>query len=105
MRAVGICGSDLHVLRGEWVRPRPMVLGHEGAGVVTAIGAEVDRVSVGDHVVLCWAAPCGRCDSCTRGAGQRCLPVREAIGNGTLLDGTTRIAVAGETVYRMTTTG
>ena len=37
--AVGICGSDLHVVKGEWVRPRPMVLGHEGAGVVEAVGA------------------------------------------------------------------
>ncbi len=52
MRAVGVCGSDLHVIRGDWVRARPMVLGHEGAGVVTAVGLDVDRVAVGDHVVL-----------------------------------------------------
>ena len=37
--AVGVCGSDLHVVKGEWMRPRPMVLGHEGAGVVEAVGA------------------------------------------------------------------
>ena len=39
--AVGLCGSDLHVIRGEWARPAPMVLGHEGSGVVEAVGSEV----------------------------------------------------------------
>src|SRR4051794_19598847 len=105
MRAVGICGSDLHMIDGSWVRAQPMVLGHEGAGVVTAVGAEVRSVAVGDHVVLCWAAPCGECVSCTHGAPQRCVPARAAITEGTLMDGTTRITHDGETVYRMTTTG
>src|SRR3954447_7028473 len=105
MRAVGICGTDLHVLDGDWVRARPMVLGHEGAGVVAAAGEAVDTVSPGDHVVLCWAAPCRECEACRGGAEQRCLPVRAAIANGTLADGTTRISYRGETVYRMTTTG
>ncbi len=82
-------------MHGEWVRARPMVLGHEGAGVVTAIGGAVDRVRVGDHVVLSWAAPCGSCDACLRGAGQRRLQAREAIGKGTLIDGTTRIRLRG----------
>ena len=53
--AVGICGSDLHVVKGEWVRPRPMVLGHEGAGVVEAVGSDVDDLAVGDRVILSWA--------------------------------------------------
>jgi S-(hydroxymethyl)glutathione dehydrogenase / alcohol dehydrogenase len=105
MRAVGICGSDLHMLNGDWVRARPMVLGHEGAGVVSHVGADVTDVAVGDHVALCWAAPCGHCVSCVQGAPQRCVPVRAAITEGTLTDGTTRIALDGETVYRMTTTG
>jgi S-(hydroxymethyl)glutathione dehydrogenase/alcohol dehydrogenase len=105
MRAVGICGSDLHMLNGDWVRAQPMVLGHEGAGVVSHVGAGVTRVAVGDHVALCWAAPCGECVSCRQGAPQRCVPVRAAITAGTLIDGTTRIALGGETVYRMTTTG
>src|SRR3954467_14346899 len=102
MHAVGVCGSDLHVVTGEWVRPTPMVLGHEGAGVVSAVGSEGEDVAVGAHVVLCWAAPCGRCDACVRGAAQRCLGVRDAIGKGALLDGTTRLSYRGETVYRMT---
>jgi len=105
MRAVGICGSDLHMVNGDWVRAQPMVLGHEGAGVVSQVGPAVTNVSVGDHVALCWAAPCGHCVSCAQGAPQRCVPVRAAITEGTLTDGTTRIHLDGETVYRMTTTG
>src|SRR3954465_10787655 len=46
MRAVGICGSDLHMINGDWVRAQPMVLGHEGAGVVTHVGSEVTEVAV-----------------------------------------------------------
>ena len=44
--AAGICGSDLHVVRGEWARPTPMVLGHEGAGVVERVGEAVRRLAV-----------------------------------------------------------
>ena len=53
MYAVGLCGSDLHVIRGEWARPAPMVLGHEGSGVVEAVGSEVSDIHPGDHVALC----------------------------------------------------
>lgn len=105
MRGVGICGSDLHMVNGDWVRAQPMILGHEGAGVVTHVGPEVSGVAVGDHVAVSWAAPCGRCASCEQHAPQRCLPVRAAITEGTMIDGTTRITLDGETVYRMTTTG
>jgi S-(hydroxymethyl)glutathione dehydrogenase/alcohol dehydrogenase len=105
VRAAGICGTDLHMVKGDWVRPRPMVLGHECAGVVTRVGSEVAGIAVGDHVAVCWSAPCGRCASCEQGAPHRCLPARAAVAEGTLLDGTTRIASGGETVYRMATTG
>ncbi|TML93077.1 MAG: hypothetical protein E6G10_29075 [Actinobacteria bacterium] len=97
MRAVGICGSDLHMLNGDWIRAQPMVLGHEGAGVVSHVGPDVTNVSVGDHVALCWAAPCGRCVSCAQGAPQRCVPVRAAITEGTL---TTRLSVAPRATSR-----
>ena len=72
--AVGICGSDLHVIKGEWVRPRPMVLGHEGAGVVEAVGSEVDDLAVGDRVILSWAPACGECGPCQRGTHHRVPP-------------------------------
>ena len=60
MVAVGVCGTDLHSYKGEWTRPTPIVLGHEGAGIVEAVGADVDRVREGDRVVLSWA-PSGEC--------------------------------------------
>src|SRR5215212_7103636 len=54
MAAVGVCGSDLHVLKGEWPRPVPMVLGHEGTGTVEALGEDVTGLAVGDRVVISW---------------------------------------------------
>src|SRR3954467_2244321 len=105
MAAVGICGSDLHVVRGEWERPRPMVLGHEGAGVVEAVGSAVAHVAPGDPVVLSWAPSCGRCDPCRRGLRTACATLREAMLKGSMLDGETRLSADGEPVYRMTTIG
>ena len=105
MAAVGICGTDLHQVKGEWQRPTPMVLGHEGAGVVEVAGDAVDSVRVGDEVVLSWAPSCGHCADCARGRPAACVPLHRAIGNGTLVDGTTGMSHHGETVYRGTATG
>jgi S-(hydroxymethyl)glutathione dehydrogenase/alcohol dehydrogenase len=105
MAAVGICGTDLHLIRGEWQRPTPMVLGHEGAGVVEAVGSEVRALEVGDDVVLSWAPSCGECADCARGRPAACLSLHRAIGAGTLLDGTTGMSRDGQTVYRGTATG
>ena len=105
MAAVGICGTDLHMVKGEWQRPTPMVLGHEGAGVVEALGADVTGLRVGDRVVLSWAPSCGECADCGRGRPAACLPLQYAIGGGTLLDGSTGMSLRGETLYRGTATG
>jgi Zn-dependent alcohol dehydrogenase len=105
MAAIGICGTDLHSVRGEFVRPTPMVLGHEGAGVVEAVGAEVESLAPGDEVVLSWAPSCGECVDCRRGRPAACTRLHAAIGAGTLVDGTTGISLRGETVYRGTATG
>jgi len=105
MAAVGICGTDLHSVRGEWERPTPIVLGHEGSGVVERVGADVERVAPGDEVVLSWAPSCGVCADCRLGRPARCVPLQRAIGNGTLVDGTTGMSLDGETVYRGTATG
>jgi len=72
MRAAGVCHSDLHPARGDWPMKTPVVLGHEGAGIVRAVGADVARVREGDHVVLCWAPACGVCPSCREGRPVLC---------------------------------
>lgn len=105
MAAVGICGTDLHQVKGEFRRPTPMVLGHEGAGIVEEVGASVTSVAPGDAVVLSWAPSCGRCAGCRRGRPATCKPLNAAIANGTLPDGTTGMSYRGETVYRGTATG
>lgn len=71
-RACGLCHSDLHVLDGTLDRPRPHVLGHEAAGIVTAIGSGVTSVEVGDHVVTCLVQGCGGCRRCTGGEPTLC---------------------------------
>jgi S-(hydroxymethyl)glutathione dehydrogenase/alcohol dehydrogenase len=84
MAASGVCHSDLHVLDGDWTRPAPTVMGHEGAGWVESVGpdaapepggaaARANSPRAGDFVVLAWTAPCGRCTSCGRGEGWLCL--------------------------------
>jgi S-(hydroxymethyl)glutathione dehydrogenase / alcohol dehydrogenase len=105
MAAVGICGTDLHSIRGEWTRPTPMVLGHEGAGVVEAVGDEVESLRIGDEVVLSWAPACGECADCRRGRPAACVNLHRAIGAGTLVDGTTGMSLDGETLFRGTCTG
>lgn len=67
LRSSGVCHSDLHIAAGEWTADGPLVLGHEGAGVVEAVGPDVRDVRPGDHVILSWFAPCRRCEQCARG--------------------------------------
>lgn len=70
--ASGVCHSDLHVRDGDWERPGPIVLGHEGAGWVEAIGSGVVRPRLGDLVVLSWYYPCLRCHECQDGRQWLC---------------------------------
>jgi S-(hydroxymethyl)glutathione dehydrogenase/alcohol dehydrogenase len=105
MVSVGICGTDLHSVKGQWDRPTPIVLGHEGAGVIEDVGSSVSSVRPGDRVVLSWAPSCGECADCARGRPARCVPLHRAIGAGTLVDGRTGMSLEGETVYRGTATG
>ena len=73
MMASGVCHSDWHVVKGEWDHmPLPSVLGHEGAGVVEAVGPGVTNVKPGDHVVLSWKTSCGLCEMCQRGWPNLC---------------------------------
>ncbi|HEX7247689.1 MAG TPA: alcohol dehydrogenase catalytic domain-containing protein, partial [Actinomycetota bacterium] len=73
LAASGLCHSDVWAIEhGNWGAPWPMLLGHEGAGVVEAVGEDVRSVAPGDRVVITWAVPCGRCRTCLRGAPRRC---------------------------------
>jgi S-(hydroxymethyl)glutathione dehydrogenase / alcohol dehydrogenase len=105
MNAVGICGTDLHSVKGEWERPTPLVLGHEGAGVVEDVGDGVTSLRPGDRVVLSWAPSCGECVDCRRGRPAACVPLHRAMAGGTLVDGRTGMSLDGEPVYRGTATG
>lgn len=97
--ASGICHSDLHVVNGEWSSPAPLVLGHEGAGIVESVGAGVSTVAAGDHVVLSWMPYCRRCDHCLRGRPNLCDLVESTAYNSLMLDGTTRLSQNGAPVY------
>jgi S-(hydroxymethyl)glutathione dehydrogenase/alcohol dehydrogenase len=89
--AAGVCGSDLHVVRGEWEVPMPVVLGHEGAGVVASVGPGVMSLEPGDHVVLSWVPQCGRCRQCEAGRPWQCELVATVVAPGGVLhDGTSR---------------
>ena len=70
--AVGVCHSDLHVIEGALPSRMPMVLGHEPAGVVEAVGSEVRHVAPGDHVIGCLSVFCGDCEYCISGRPNLC---------------------------------
>src|SRR3954447_14604221 len=72
MLASGVCHSDLHVRDGEWPRPVPIAMGHEGSGVIEAVGPGVERLGVGQPVALSWLVPCGVCRSCRAGRPWAC---------------------------------
>jgi len=76
MVASGVCHSDLHVVDGYWARPTDVVLGHEGAGIVEALGPGVEGIAQGDLVVLAWTAPCGNCVGCRRSEPWLCATPR-----------------------------
>jgi S-(hydroxymethyl)glutathione dehydrogenase/alcohol dehydrogenase len=86
----GVCHTDLSVTRGGLKRPLPILLGHEGAGVVTAVGSDVTRVKVGDRVVASFVASCGNCYFCLRDESHLCEYMFSLMGipKATLRDGT-----------------
>jgi len=100
--AAGVCHSDWHVVTGAMPYPLPVVLGHEGAGVVQAVGNGVTRVEPGDHVILNFAPDCGSCFYCLRGRPALCETLVTTRRAGCMPDGTTRLQVRGQTVYHFT---
>jgi S-(hydroxymethyl)glutathione dehydrogenase/alcohol dehydrogenase len=98
--ATGVCHSDLHYIKGDLTFPLPVVLGHEAAGVVEAVGEGVGSVRPGDHVVLLFAPSCGSCRYCDAGRPHLC-EMRYRV-RGKMPDGTTRLRWRGQELHHFT---
>jgi S-(hydroxymethyl)glutathione dehydrogenase/alcohol dehydrogenase len=99
LHASGVCHSDFNAIDGTAPTRCPVVLGHEGAGVVEAVGAGVTRVAPGARVMLSWIPACGACAECARGLAHLCTRAWADMGHGGLLDGKPRLSRGGEPVY------
>jgi S-(hydroxymethyl)glutathione dehydrogenase/alcohol dehydrogenase len=102
MAASGVCRSDLHTIEGVHPWALPVVMGHEGAGVVEEVGPGVGHVRPGDHVILSWLPYCGHCRFCSAGRPNLCEDLDWSIA-GTMMDGTTRLHKDGERIHHYNT--
>lgn len=94
IEAAGVCHSDYHYMTGDLTAPLPLVLGHEGAGIVEELGPGTSgRVRVGDRVALLWRPRCGRCDACIAGNPVLCELGSVQAMAGSLPDGTSRLSL------------
>jgi Zn-dependent alcohol dehydrogenase len=98
LHASGVCHSDLNAIDGTAETRCPAVLGHEGAGVVEAVGPGVS-LAPGTHVALSWLPWCGRCEECLRDLPHLCRTAWAAMAHGGLLDGSPRLSQDGRPVY------
>jgi S-(hydroxymethyl)mycothiol dehydrogenase len=88
IEATGVCHSDLHVIEQDgWGHEFPILLGHEGAGQVEAIGEQVTSLAPGDRIVLGWKSACGECANCNRGQPRQCKRPPAATARLHLSDG------------------
>jgi len=99
IEAASLCRSDLSVVNGARVWPLPMVLGHEAAGTVAALGKDVSELGEGDRVVLVYLPQCGECERCRAGEPWLCAAGAEANQRGELLTGGTRLTHQGEPIH------
>ncbi|OIH82879.1 dehydrogenase [Arthrobacter sp. UCD-GKA] len=105
LTASGVCHSDYHVVLGEWGAQTPLVLGHEGAGIVVETGPGVTGLKPGDHVALSWTPSCRRCRYCVAGRPQLCTNAVQNAYRNVLPDGTTRLSRGEEPVYSYLSVG
>jgi Zn-dependent alcohol dehydrogenase len=102
IEAAGVCHSDLHYMTGDLAARLPIVVGHEGAGIVEALGPGAgDRVKVGDRVALLWRPRCGECDACVAGNPVLCRYGRVFAATNGLFDGTTRLHEGEERIHHL----
>ena len=99
VHASGLCHTDLEVIRGTLKAPLPIVLGHEGAGVVEAVGNGVTGVKPGDHVVCSWNPNCGHCFYCIQDLPILCEAYARNSSRGQLMDGCTRLSCNGAKLH------
>lgn len=99
--AAGLCHSDLSIIAGERPRAMPMVLGHEAAGIIEAVGEGVHDLQKGDHVIMLFVPSCGVCDPCAEGRPVQCPTAATAAMNGTLITGSKRLSFKCEAVNHM----
>lgn len=98
--ASGVCHTDAYTLSGKDPEGRfPAILGHEGGGVVEALGEGVTGIAVGDHVIPLYTPECGTCKFCTSGKTNLCQAIRATQGQGLMPDGTTRFSKEGKPIY------
>jgi S-(hydroxymethyl)glutathione dehydrogenase/alcohol dehydrogenase len=104
VKAAGVCMSDWHIMNGDWPLPLPMVLGHEAAGVVVELGAEVRNVKTGDHVIFSFRPHCGHCRYCSSGRTVLCIGYNDT-PRWRMHDGSARLKLNGEPVNQMARIG
>jgi S-(hydroxymethyl)glutathione dehydrogenase / alcohol dehydrogenase len=98
--ATGVCHTDAFTLSGKDPEGKfPAVLGHEGGGIVEALGEGVTSVEVGDHVIPLYTPECGECKFCKSGKTNLCQAIRATQGQGLMPDGTTRFSKDGKPIY------
>ena len=102
MKATGVCHSDLSIVNGTIPNPLPVVLGHEGSGIVEDVGEGVKNVVPGDHVAISFVPSCGTCFNCLRHESYLCTVAPQ---DGNLFDGTTRVHRDGKDVFVMSFCG
>ena len=98
--ATGVCHTDAYTLSGD--DPEgifPAILGHEGGGIVEAVGEGVTSLAVGDHVIPLYTAECRKCKFCLSGKTNLCQAIRATQGKGLMPDGTTRFSYQGKPIY------
>ena len=104
VKAAGVCHSDLHPAHDDWPIRTPIVLGHEGAGIVRDVGDGVTHVKLGDHVVLCWAPACGSCPYCLEGRAVLCERLDRTTYRNKLPSGATKLRARGQDIAHFLST-